>query len=68
MTAEEYAVKVAKLLDRLGAILGKTFAEMGDAAELADDEALMRIRDLGLEIDESFIARNKHKRLARAKS
>lgn len=68
MTAEEYALKVAKLPERIAAIIGKTFAEMGDAAQLADDESLMRIRDLLLEIDETLIARNKHKRLARSKS
>lgn len=65
MTADEYALKVMKLPDRIAAIIGKTYAEMGDAATVADDEALMRIRDQLLELDETLIARNKHKRLSR---
>lgn len=62
---EEYAVKVAKLPDRIAAIVGKTFAEMGDAATIADDEGLMKIRDLLLELDDTLIERNKNKRLLR---
>jgi hypothetical protein len=62
---EEYAMKVAKLPDRIAAIIGKTYAEQGDAATLADDEALMMIRDLELEIDDTIIERNKNKRLAK---
>jgi phosphatidate phosphatase APP1 len=65
MTPEEYATKVAKLPDRVAAIIGKTGAEMGDSATLADDEALMRIRDLLFEIDDSLLERNKNKRLSR---
>ncbi|PYS89011.1 MAG: hypothetical protein DMF64_19085 [Acidobacteria bacterium] len=65
MAAEEYAMKVAKLPDRVAAIIGKTYAEQGDAATLADDEALMMVRDLLLEIDDTLIDRNKNKRLSR---
>ncbi len=65
MSAEEYAVKASKLPDRIAAIIGKTYAEMGDAAQLADDEALMMIRDVLLELDPTLIERNKNKRLAR---
>lgn len=67
MTPEEYAVKVAKLPERIAAIVGKTYAEKGDVwddeKDLCDSEAVMAIRDLILEIDETLIARNKHKRL-----
>ncbi len=62
---EEQAELVAKFPDRVAAIVGKTYAEMGDAHILADDEALNRIRDLLLEIDEEIIGRNKNKRLGR---
>ena len=65
MSADEYAVKAVKLADRIAAVVGKTYAEMGDAAQLADDEAIMRIRDYLLELDETVIERNKNKRLAR---
>lgn len=65
MSAEEYANKVAKLPDRVAAVVGKTYAVRGDAAEMADDEALMRIRDLTDEIDPTLIERNKNKRLSR---
>jgi hypothetical protein len=67
LLAEEHAIKLRKLPDRIAAIIGKTCAEAGDAFEIADDEALGRIRDLLLEIDEEIINRNKNKRLARAK-
>lgn len=65
MTTDEYALKAAKLPDRVAAIVGKTYAEQGDAAQLADDEALMMIRDLLIELDETLIPRNKNKRLSR---
>ena len=65
MTAEEYAVKVAKLPDRIAAIVAKTYAVMGDGAQLADDEALMMIRDRLDELDATLIPRNQHKRLVR---
>lgn len=62
---EEYAVKLAKLPDRVANIVGKTYSERGDDAELADDTAVGRIRDLLLELDETIIQRNKNKRLPR---
>jgi hypothetical protein len=65
MRPEKYAMKVAKLPERIAAVVGKTYAVMGDAFEVADDEALMRIRDYLEEIDPSLIERNKNKRLGR---
>lgn len=64
---EEEAIKVLRLPERVAAIVGKTFAEMGDGAELADDEALGMVRDLLIDIDPNLIERNKKKRLARAR-
>lgn len=62
---EELAVLMRKFPDRVAAIIGKTFAVMGDSAQLTDDEAISRIRDLLLDLDEGIIDRNKHKRLNR---
>lgn len=64
-TPEEYAVKYLKVLDRIASLIGKTYAEQGDAASLADDEALMMIRDEILQCDDTAIERNKNKRLSR---
>ena len=62
---DSLSAKVAKLPDRVASIVGKTYAEMGDAATLEDDTALMMIRDLLFEIDDTLIERNKGKRLSR---
>jgi len=63
--AAEYANRLARLPDRIAAIVGKTYAEEGDAATLSDDEAIMMIRDLLAELDDTLIERNKRKRLSR---
>lgn len=65
MDAEQYAKWLAKLPDRIAAVVGKTYAVMGDVFEIADDQAVMMIRDLIEEGDETLIERNKNKRLAR---
>lgn len=65
LLAEELAVKIAKLPDRVATIIGKSGAELGDAALLADDTALMKIRDLLLEINPKIVEQNKNKRLAK---
>lgn len=63
--ADEMARKMAKLADRVAAIVGKTYAVKGDGFELADNRALALIRDLLDEIDPKIIDRNQHKRLSR---
>lgn len=65
LKAKYDALKVVKLPDRIAAIVGKTYAVRGDDAQLADDEALTRIRDLLEELDPELIDRNKNKRLSR---
>jgi hypothetical protein len=40
------------LPERIAAIVGKTYAEIGDAATLSDDEAMMMIRDLMFEAEQ----------------
>lgn len=57
-------MKLLKFPERVAAIVGKTFAVRGDDYKLADDEALMRIRDLLEELDPKILERNKNKRLS----
>jgi hypothetical protein len=66
--AHEYATRLAKLPDRIAAIVGKTHTVQGDQAEMADDQALSMIRDLLEELDDQVVERNKKKRIARAKA
>lgn len=66
MSPADYATKVAKFPDRVAAIISKTYAVMGDGAQIADDQANMMIRDLCDELDETLIERNKNKRLSRS--
>jgi hypothetical protein len=54
-------------VERVAAIIGKTYVVCGDAADLADDVALMLIRDLLLELDGQVPRRNKRVRKARAR-
>lgn len=44
-------------------IIGKTYAERGDSAQLADDLALMFIRDLLLDLDAEIIDRHRNQKL-----
>jgi hypothetical protein len=46
------------ILDRMAAVVGLTYAELGDGAPLTDDEALDIIRDLLLDYDDQIITRN----------
>jgi hypothetical protein len=57
---------ILKFPERVAAIVGKTYAVMGDDFKLADDEANMMIRDLLEEYDEGIIRRNKNKRLSKS--
>src|ERR1700754_356750 len=47
---EDYAIKLAKLPDRVANIVGKTYSERGDDADLADDTGMGMIRDLLLDL------------------
>lgn len=44
-------------------IIGKTYAERGEDAQLADDLALMLIRDLMLDLDAEIIDRHRNQKL-----
>lgn len=48
-----------KFPDKVAAIISRTYAECGDGATLPDDIALMKIRDLLLELSVGIINQNK---------
>jgi hypothetical protein len=48
---------------RVAIIVGKTYAERGESAQLADDLALMLIRDLLLDLDAEIIDRHRNRKL-----
>jgi hypothetical protein len=54
-----------RLADRIAAVVAQTYAELGDAAGLADDEALELIRELLLGFDAEIIDRNRFRKLRR---
>src|SRR5436309_1185312 len=56
---------LARLCGHIAVVVGMTYAECGDGAKLKDDEALMLIRELLLEVDESVIERSKDRKLPR---
>ena len=47
----------------IAVIVGKTYAERGESAQLADDLALMLIRDLLLDLDAEIIDRHRNQKL-----
>lgn len=52
-----------ELLNKVATIISRTYIELGDGAEFADDEALLMIRDLLLAFDDTIISRNRFKRI-----
>jgi hypothetical protein len=52
-----------QVLEMIAIIISKTYVECGDSFHLADDEALMLIRDRLVQYSPSIIARNKSKRM-----
>jgi hypothetical protein len=68
--ARTYATKLAKLPDRIAAILAKTYAVIGDEAfktGISEDVANVMILDLINDLDSTLIKRNANKRLARSR-
>ncbi len=51
-------------LEMIAAIIGETYAEAGEDAVFADDEALLMIRDLLLDVDTTIIERTRGANLA----
>lgn len=54
-----------KFCNRVAAIISHTYVELGDGANFADDEALLMIRDLLLQLDDTIIKRNSIIRITR---
>ncbi len=54
---------VCQVLEMIALIISKTYVECGDSFHLADDEALILIRDRLIQYNPVIIARNKGKRI-----
>lgn len=67
LTPEQTTVLEGKLYDRIAAVVAKTYAELGDVAEVADDRALRMIRILLLEYDQKIMDRNRFRKINWAK-
>lgn len=63
--AQQYALnhEHKELLNRVATIISRTYIELRDGAEFADDEALLMIRDLLLTFDDTIISRNRFNRI-----
>lgn len=51
------------IVNEVATVISRTYAEQGDYSQLADDEALMLIRDVLLRYNPAIINRNKKRRL-----
>jgi hypothetical protein len=56
-------LKASQMLELIALIISKTYAERGDAFQLGDDVALMRIHDVLLEHDPYIVRRYSNKRI-----
>jgi hypothetical protein len=65
LTPEQTTLLEGKLHDQIATVIAHTYAELGDAAPLADDEGLTMIRDLLLRHDPEIINRNRFRRIRR---
>ena len=63
LSPEQTTTLEGKLHDRIATIICQTYAELGDVAPLADDEALMMIREELLDHDPEILDRNRFRRL-----
>lgn len=63
-TPEQTTLLEGKLYDQIASVVAKTYAELGDVAEVADDTALQIIRNLLLEYDRKIIDRNRFRRIS----
>ena len=65
LTPKQTTVLEGELHDRIAAVIAHTYAELGEVAPLADDEALVMIRELLIKHDPKIIDRNRFRRLRR---
>lgn len=56
-------LELKELLNKMATIVGRTYIELGDGAEFADDEALLMIRDLLLAFDSRIIHRTRFRKI-----
>jgi hypothetical protein len=52
-----------ELLNKIATLVSRTYIELGDGAEFADDEALLMIRDLLLAFDSTIIHRTRFRQI-----
>jgi hypothetical protein len=67
LTPEQTTAFEGKLYDHIAIVVSKTYSELGDVAELADDVAVQLIRDLLLDYDPKLIDRNRFRKIKRIK-
>jgi hypothetical protein len=67
LTPEQTTAFEGKLYDQIAAVISKTYAEVGEVAELADDEAISLIRELLLDHDPAVIDRNRFRKVSLVK-
>ncbi len=67
LTPEQTTALEGKLYDHIAAIVSKTYAEVGEEAELADDEAIRLIRELLLDHNGAIIDRNRFRKIRRVR-
>jgi Mg-chelatase subunit ChlI len=58
-------VWLTKVYRDIACIVGKTYVELGDEAQLADDEALLLIREILVHINERLFEGSKNRKLPR---
>jgi hypothetical protein len=59
----QYRNWLGEFFDDVAGIIGKTYVERGDGAQLADDVALLMVREILLEIDAGIIERHRDRPL-----
>jgi hypothetical protein len=57
---------LGQVINDISTILSKTYAEVGDYFQIADDEALMMIRDVLIHYNPAIINRNKKRHLPKS--
>jgi hypothetical protein len=65
LDAKRSEVWLSRVYRDIACIVGKTYAECGDSAQLADDVALQVIREILLSVDENIYEDNKDRKLPR---
>ena len=59
----QYRNWLGEFFEDVAGIIGKTYVERGDGAQLADDVALLMVREILMEIDAGIIERHRDRPL-----